>query len=118
MAREKVTSIRQRRIADTQSIRRGSVAKPNPDGYDAITLAELNAAQRKRLKKSQFALPSKRSKSGGSGGYPINDASHARNALARVAQHGTPAEKARVRAAVARKFPGIGKSKKAPKGGK
>ena len=39
--------------------------------------------------------------------YPINDASHARNALARVSQHGTPALKSRVRAAVKRKYPGI-----------
>lgn len=39
--------------------------------------------------------------------YPIPDASHARNALARVAQNGTPTEKRRVRAAVRRKFPSI-----------
>lgn len=56
---------------------------------------------------SSFALPSKRE--GGKGGYPIPDASHARNALARVAQHGTPAEKAKVRAKVHAKFPTIGK---------
>jgi hypothetical protein len=43
--------------------------------------------------------------------------SHARNALARVSQHGTPAEKKQVRAAVAKKYPGIGKSS-ATKGGK
>lgn len=48
---------------------------------------------------SKFALPGKR--------YPVNDAKHARNALARVAQHGTPSEKAKVRAAVKRRFPGI-----------
>ena len=50
----------------------------------------------------QFAIPGKRA-------YPINDKSHARNALARVAQHGTPAQKSQVRAAVHRKYPGIGK---------
>ena len=33
--------------------------------------------------------------------------SHARMALAMVAKHGTPEEKKKVRAAVARKFPGI-----------
>lgn len=59
----------------------------------------LSAAARKRLPQSDFAL------SGGR--YPLNDASHARNALARVAQHGTPAEKAAVRAKVRRKYPGI-----------
>ena len=62
------------------------------------------AKGRKRLKSSSFALPSQRA-------YPIQDASHARNALARVAQHGTPAEKATVRRKVAAKYPGIGKKR-------
>lgn len=68
-------------------------------------MAELNAKKRNALKQSSFAIPSERK-------YPIPDAAHARNALARVAQHGTPAEKKQVRAAVARKFPGIGKGGK------
>lgn len=72
----------------------------------------LTAAQRNRMPSSSFALPGKGEgpKGKGAGSYPIPDASHARNALARVAQHGTPAEKAKVKAAVKRKFPGIGKS--------
>lgn len=65
-------------------------------------MAKLTAAARRRLPKSSFAL------SGGR--YPIEDASHARNALSRVSQHGTPDEKARVRAAVRRRFPKIGKA--------
>lgn len=64
----------------------------------------LSASERKGLSKSQFAIPSK---APGPGSYPIPDAAHARNALARVSQHGTPEEKAKVRAAVKRKFPGI-----------
>lgn len=74
-------------------------------------MAELTSKGRQRLKSSQFALPGKgEGKSGkGSGSYPIPDASHARNALARVSQHGTAAEKSKVRAAVRAKFPGIGK---------
>ena len=36
---------------------------------------------------------------------------HAQNALARVSQHGTSAEKAKVRAAVHRKYPSMGKGK-------
>jgi hypothetical protein len=71
-------------------------------------MAKLSTAQRKRIPKSSFAIPSKKP---GSGSYPIPDKSHARNALARVAQHGTPSEKARVRAKVHAKFPGIGKEK-------
>lgn len=53
---------------------------------------------RNRMKSSTFALPKERK-------YPIPDASHARNALSRVAQNGTPSEKRRVRAAVRKKFP-------------
>jgi len=60
----------------------------------------LTAKARAHIKPANFALPG--------GRYPINDKVHARNALARVAQHGTPAEQAKVRAAVHRKFPGIG----------
>lgn len=73
-------------------------------------MAKLNAAARKRIPKSEFALPSTRSKSGGQGGYPIPDKSHARNALARVSQHGSPAQKATVRAKVHAKYPEIGQS--------
>lgn len=78
----------------------------------------LSAKQRQDLPKNDFALPGKGEgpKGAGAGSYPIPDESHARNALARVAQHGTPEEKARVRAAVKRKFPGIdvGGKKKSP----
>ena len=58
---------------------------------------------------SEFALPGKGKGPEGkqAGAYPINDEAHAINALARVAQHGTPEEKKKVRAAVARKFPDI-----------
>jgi hypothetical protein len=74
-------------------------------------MAKLTAAARKKLPSKSFALPGKgEGKSGkGSGSYPIPDPSHARNALARVSQHGTPSEKATVRAKVHQKFPSIGK---------
>lgn len=62
---------------------------------------KLTSAARKRIPKSSFAVPSKAPKSGS---YPIENASHARNALARSA--GKPIA-GKVRAAVARKFPGI-----------
>lgn len=77
-------------------------------------MAKLSAAQRKRMPSSSFALPGKgEGKSGkGAGSYPIPDASHARNALSRVAQHGTAQEKAAVRAKVKAKFPGIGGKKR------
>ncbi len=69
---------------------------------------ELTAKDRKKLSKKSFALPGKRK-------YPIPDKAHARNALARVAQNGTEAEQKKVKAAVKKRFPGIGKKKKAKK---
>lgn len=64
-------------------------------------MAKLTAEKRKNLKRSSFVFPGKRS-------YPINDLNHARNALARAAQKGSPSEQARVRAAVHKKFPSVG----------
>ncbi len=63
-------------------------------------MAVLSYRARKRLPASAFVYPERRA-------YPIHDKAHARNALARVGTHGTPAEKRRVRAAVRRKYPGI-----------
>jgi hypothetical protein len=76
-------------------------------------MAKLTAAARKKLPSKSFALPGKGSgpQGKGAGSYPIPDKSHARNALARVAQHGSSSEKAKVRAKVHAKYPGIGKSK-------
>lgn len=62
-------------------------------------MAELTTKTRNALPTEVFALPGRR--------YPIHDLNHARNALARVAANGTPEEKARVRAAVARRYPQI-----------
>jgi hypothetical protein len=63
-------------------------------------MAELTTKQRNDLPDSDFVFPEERK-------YPINDESHARNALARVAQHGTPAEQKKVREAVTKRYPGI-----------
>ena len=62
-------------------------------------MAVLTAKQRHGLEPSQFALPG--------GRYPVNDASHARNALARAAQHATPSEQATIKRKVHAKFPAI-----------
>lgn len=76
-------------------------------------MAVLTAKQRQKLPKSKFGLPGKGEgpKGAGAGSYPIPDVSHARNALSRVSQFGSPSEKATVRAKVAARFPAI-KSKK------
>jgi hypothetical protein len=68
-------------------------------------MAELTTKQRKRLSGKSFAIPSK---APGSGSYPIPDRAHAQNALARVSQHGSPEEKAKVRAKVHAKYPTLG----------
>ena len=72
-------------------------------------MAKLKAAQRKRLPSSSFALPGKGKwpEGKGAGSYPVPDKAHARNALARVAQHGTSEEKAAVKRKVKAKFPSI-----------
>ena len=81
---------------------------------------KLSYKERQKLPSGSFALPGKGSgpegKQGGS--YPIPDESHARNALARVSQHGSEAEKAKVRRAVASKYPNIkiGESKETEAG--
>src|SRR5262245_5596047 len=103
-----ITTVRQRRDAENRQARIDNgfdVATLRSIAYygsrqDPVSLAELTTRARKALPKGTFAIPEKRA-------YPIPDESHARNALARVAQHGTPDEKARVQAAVRRKFPNI-----------
>jgi len=62
-------------------------------------MAQLTTATRKKIPTSEFALPGRR--------YPIEDEAHARNALSRVSQDGTPAEKATVRRKVHRLVPGF-----------
>jgi hypothetical protein len=60
---------------------------------------EMTAARRRRLAPAQFALPGRR--------YPIDTLARARNALARVAQHGTRTEQATVRRKVHARWPSI-----------
>jgi hypothetical protein len=76
-------------------------------------MARLTTKRRKSLSRTSYALKSaaKRGPRGGAprGAYPIPDIAHARNALARVSAHGTPAQKRTVVNAVARKYPGLAK---------
>ena len=64
-------------------------------------MATLSAKQRRKLSDSKFCGPGRT--------YPVPDISHARNALARIAQFGTEAEQARVRRCVEKKFPSLKK---------
>lgn len=61
----------------------------------------LTTQARNALKDSDFAIPEKRA-------YPIQNVAHARDALSRVSQFGTPAEQKQVRAAVHKRYPALG----------
>ena len=67
-------------------------------------MAKLTAGQRENLDASQFALPEKR-------GYPIEDKSHAEQAL-RMKGHASPAEQKQIVAEVHKKFPEVGRYRK------
>lgn len=67
-------------------------------------MAKLTTKRRDNLPASKFAIPSKRA-------YPIDTEARAKNALARVSQNGTPAEKAAVRKKVAAEYPEVAQSK-------
>jgi hypothetical protein len=60
-------------------------------------MAKLSSRSRNKLSKRSFAIPGKRA-------YPIHDRAHASNALARSANK-SPAVRAKVRAAVCRRYP-------------
>lgn len=62
-------------------------------------MAKLTSKTRNALPNKTFIFPKTRK-------FPIPDASHARNALARAGAKGSSVQ-AKVRAAVKRKFPGI-----------
>lgn len=109
--RKPMTSVQGAPINPSKAFRKGKPIKvPKPKkpkktkaSQDPILVtmveAELKAKKRNALPKKSFAVPGERK-------FPIHDKSHARNALARAS--GTKYEK-QVRAAVHRKYPGIGK---------
>lgn len=61
-------------------------------------MAKMSASERDTLPAKDFAGPDR--------SFPVNDRSHARNALARASQF-HPELKAKIRAKVAKKFPDI-----------
>lgn len=65
-------------------------------------MAKLTAAKRNALPSREFVFQKSRK-------FPINDPNHARNALSRAAAKGGSVE-AKVRAAVHRKYPSIGRT--------
>ena len=80
----------------------GAAPRPRLDRQPRASGGKLTYGQRKSMPKSEFVFPEQKK-------YPINDKAHARNALARVSQFGSSEQKSKVRAAVHRKFPDIGK---------
>lgn len=67
-------------------------------------MSVLTYKQRKNLSLSDFVYPKERK-------YPIQDIAHARAALSRVSQFGSPEEKATVRKAVYSKYHQLLKNK-------
>jgi hypothetical protein len=67
-----------------------------------VSETELTTTAREHIAPRNFAIPEK---APDSGSYPIEDLPHAKNALARVSQFGTPEEQARVRKSVYDKYP-------------
>jgi hypothetical protein len=74
-------------------------------------MPKLTAKKRNALPEISFGEPGKRK-------YPIENINHAKNALARVSQFGTEAEKKEVRAKVHARYPNIGKKTPAKNKGK
>jgi hypothetical protein len=70
-------------------------------------MAKLTTKKRKSLSAKAFVFPKTRK-------FPIEDKAHARDALSRAAHKGGSVE-AKVRAAVKKKYPGIGKKKSSAK---
>lgn len=68
-------------------------------------MAKLTSGERNSLPSSDFVFPKQRK-------FPIEDAAHARDAESRAGAKGG-AVQAKVRAAVKRKFPAIGKKNRA-----
>ena len=83
-------------------------ASYQPEG-EVVLEKDLNAAERRALPNKDFVFPGKGEGPKGKqrGAYPIPDEKHARNALAMAAAHASPEKQAKVKAAVAKKFPGI-----------
>lgn len=62
-------------------------------------MSKLTVQERDTLPGKAFALAGRR--------YPIEDPNHARNALSRVSQFGSPSQQATVDSAVHKKYPGM-----------
>lgn len=71
-------------------------------------MAKLTTKQRNALPDSAFAGPNRT--------YPVNDPSHARNALSRAAQNASSSLEKKIDARVHRKYPSIGKGESTPTG--
>lgn len=68
-------------------------------------MARLSAARRKKIPTSKFVFKKSRK-------YPIDTPGRARSALRLVGMHGSASQKAKVRAAVRRKYPRIGRKRR------
>jgi len=95
-------------------------------GMDKTAQEHMSQERRESLPSSQFAVPESKAEKIGvegeikgeaKGKYPIPDEKHARNALARVSQFGSPAEREAVRSKVYAKYPDLKEGFKESHGG-
>lgn len=93
-----------------------ALVKQVVDDWQEKRAGVMTQTRRNALPTKSFAIPETKAKKIGVSGeikgeakgkYPIPDEKHARNALARVSQFGTPAEREAVRKKVYSKFPGL-----------
>lgn len=69
---------------------------------------KLTADSRRKLPTSSFALPGKDPDvKGAKGTYPIDTPGRAQNALGKAKRFASPADQAKVKKAVAKKYPGM-----------
>lgn len=66
---------------------------------------KLTAAERGKLKSSDFALPKDRA-------YPMHTVEHARDSMSRADQSASPDERSKVRAAVQKRYPKLAAEKR------
>lgn len=66
---------------------------------------KLSAAERSQLKSGDFALPKERA-------YPMHTLEHARDSLSRSGQGSAPDERAKVKAAIHKRYPKLAAEKR------
>ena len=102
-------AVEKKKIKNRKAVPYAALAAEHQPEGEVVLEKDLNAAERRALPNKDFVFPGKGEGPKGKqrGAYPIPDKKHARNALAMAAAHASPEKQAKVKAAVAKKFPSI-----------